>query len=152
MKQSIIDIIYRWYLAICISYYVSDILIKSFEMLFMGDKVDMCKAGFLSHHIMTIIAFKGIFLSDVYPWFLQGPMSFHTIVVGFPEFSLYTNVVYFLFVVAFIYNLTKEPFVSKKVYRALATFSLLLLIPLALLAWRNCMQEFDWDEWMNRLL
>ena len=132
------DHVYRLFLFICILYYVVDTLIKIAEMS-LPDYQDSCKIGFLVHHIITVLGFKSIFFACHYPWFLMGPMSFHTVVVGLPHLGLFNNCVYLFFVASWVYNITKSPFWSKRIYKVCFYTAIILLFPLAFLAWGNCM-------------
>ena len=145
LKEDWIDFVYRIFLAICILYYTVDTIIKLYEMNYPRDLFDGCKMGFFIHHIVTIMGFKSIFIVDHYTWFLTGPMAFHTVVVGFPQYGLINNIVYLFFVSAWLYCCTRKPFWNNKACRICFFTSLFLLFPLAFLAWGNCMQEFDWN-------
>ena len=80
-----------------------DTVIKVYEMRYPDDLKDKCKMGFFVHHIITIVAFKAIFLVDHFTWFLTGPMAYHTVVVGVPSLGLINNVIYLYFVAAWLY-------------------------------------------------
>ena len=120
-------------------YYVVDTLIKLFEMEYPKDLFDGCKIGFFIHHVVTILGFKSIFIVDHYTWFLAGPMAYHTVVVGLPNLGLINNIIYLFFVASWMYYCTRKPFWDKKVYKICFYTSLVLLFPLAFLAWGNCM-------------
>ena len=92
------------------------------------------------------MGFKAIFFVDHYTWFLTGPMAFHTVVVGIPSLGIINNVIYVSIVLCWMYKNTTQPFWDKKVYRMLFYSALFLMLPLAFLAYGNCIQDFDWDE------
>jgi hypothetical protein len=98
------DYYYRIYLFFGIFYYIADTFIKMYEMRFPSDYVNMCKVGFLTHHIFTVFSFKSIFLIDHYTWFLTFPTAYHPMMVVFPNFVL-NNPIYLLSVFFWMYNL-----------------------------------------------
>lgn len=146
LQEDKLDRVFRAFLAVCIAYYIVDTLIKVYEMRFPQDYQDGCKLGFFIHHVITVFGFKSIFLSDHFPWFLAGPMCFHTVVVGLPDYPLINNITYVAMVLSWLYMMRQEPYKNKKVYQACFWFALVLFLPLAFLAWGNCMQEFSYDD------
>lgn len=126
-------------------YYLADVMVKFYEMVFPDDYMDMCKDGFALHHIMTLFSFKSIFLIDHYTWFLAFPTAYHTMLVVFPNFPL-NNPIYLFSVGAWMYNLAQKPYWETKIGRTLFWVSVLLMIPIAMLWWWNCMSEFKWDD------
>ena len=146
LEEDWVDRVYRFYLGICILYYIADTLLKIYEFsMTPADLTDKCKVGFFIHHLFTIVGFKGIFLADHYPWFLAGPMSYHTVVVGIPTLGIINNVIYVALVLAWLYKLTTQPFWGRKAYRMCFYSALFLMLPLAFLAYGNCIQDFDWE-------
>ena len=101
--------------------------------------------SFFAHHLSTIFAFKSIFVLDYYTWFLMGPMSYHPVLVVFPETGIFGNAVYVFFFAAFLYHMIQPTYWKRKVTRTLAIMSVAMLIPLAFLGGFNCMQDFDWE-------
>ena len=107
IKQDNWDHFYKFFLFTCILYYVADCFIKIYEMRFSNEWLDVCKSGYFFHHIATIFGFKSVFMSDHYPWFLAGPMCYHTVIVTFPKLGMVNNVIYLFFVASFmIYSMT----------------------------------------------
>ena len=107
----------------------------------------MCKMGFLIHHMITIMGFKNLVVAaDHFAWFMMGPMSFHPVMVVFPDNTLFNYTVYMFFFASWIYNLSQPPFWSKRVFRCNLLVGFILLIPLLFIAWGNCMSDFDWSE------
>ena len=113
-------------------------------MKFPRDYLDLCKMGFLIHHVFTVFTFKCIFIIDHYPWFIIFPTAYHTMMVVFPNFVL-NNPIYLTSVGLWMYNLMANPFGKRLVNRALFIFSCILMIPIAMLWWANCMGEFSWE-------
>jgi hypothetical protein len=132
LEEDWMDKVYKVFLAICIVYYIFDVGVKLTEMAFPSDYADVCKVSFGLHHIMTILGFKSVWMLDHYPWFIAGPMAYHTTIVGFPTFPL-NNALYFLTIIAWMYNLLREPFWNLKVYKCLFLTSVLLMIPIVFL-------------------
>ncbi len=146
LEEDWIDRVFRAFLAICILYYMADTVLKVYEFsLNPEDLTDKCKMGFFIHHLFTIVGFKAIFLIDHFPWFMTGPMAFHTIVVGIPSLGIINNVIYVSLVLAWLYKSTTQPFWKTKVYKMCFFSASFLMLPLAFLAYGNCMQDFDWD-------
>ena len=118
---------------------MADTLLKIYEFsLHPEDLMDKCKMGFFIHHLFTIVGFKAIFFLDHFPWFMTGPMSYHTIVVGIPSLGIINNVIYVSLVAAWLYKCTTQPFWNTRVYRMLLYSASFLLLPLAFLAYGNC--------------
>ena len=139
LEEDWIDRVYRVFLGICIAYYMIDTLLKIYEFsLHPEDLSDKCKMGFFIHHLFTIVGFKAIFFLDHFPWFMTGPMSYHTIVVGIPSLGIINNVIYVALVLAWLYKCTTLPFWKTRVYRMLLYSASFLLLPLAFLAYGNC--------------
>ncbi len=139
LEEDSLDKVFRIYLAICILYYMADTILKIYEFsLNPADLTDKCKVGFFIHHLFTIVGFKAIFLADHFPWFLAGPMAYHTVVVGIPSLGLINNVIYVLLVLVWLYKMTTKPFWSRRVYRMLFYSASFLMVPLAFLAYGNC--------------
>ena len=66
--------------------------------------------------------------------------------VVFPDNTLFNYTVYMFFFAAWLYNLSRPPFWSKRVYRCNFLVGIILLVPLLFIAWGNCMSDFNWDE------
>ena len=139
------DRLYQIFLFTCIFYYLADTLIKLYEMRYPEDLQDKCKVGFFSHHLATMFGFKSVFFNDHYPWFLAGPMCYHTVIVTFPHLGLINNVIYMIFVAAFMLHSFIPPFKDRRHYRVNFVTGVLIVIPLAFLAYNQCMEDFDWD-------
>jgi hypothetical protein len=140
------DTFFRWYLGFAIVYYLSDVIIKFYEMKFPEDYLDICKNGFALHHIFTLFSFKSIFVIDHYPWFLAGPTAYHPMLVVFPHFAL-NNAIYLSCIGAWMYNLRMQPtYWNTRIGKSLFYISWALMIPIAMLWLGNCMSEFKWED------
>ena len=137
LKATIWDDVYRIYLLIGILYYFADSFIKMYEMKFPEDYLNMCKMAFFIHHIFTIMTFKSIFIIDHYPWFIIFPTAYHTLMVVFPQFVL-NNPIYLTSAALWMYKNFTYPFGKRKHYKALFFYSIILMIPIAMLWWKNC--------------
>lgn len=144
LEEDNIDKVFRVYIGLSIIYYAADFLIKLYEMR-AEDYMDLCKLGFFLHHALTMLSFKGIFVVDHYPWFLTGPMAYHTMLVAFPNFPL-NSPLYLGTLVAWGYNLTRSPFWEKKICKALFATSIIIMLPIIMLWLGSCLQEFKWEE------
>lgn len=132
------------YLFIAIFYYLSDVLVKLYEMS-PTDYLDPCKLAFFMHHLMTMFSFKSIYIVDHYTWFLAFPTAYHTVLVVFPDFPL-NNPLYLLAASMWAFGLTRQPFWNKRIYKSLFIISCVLMLPIAMLWWWSCLTEFDWGE------
>jgi len=127
----------RVYLGISIFYYIADVVIKLYEMEFPYDYLDLCKMGFLLHHLFTLMSFKSIFVIDHYPWFLVFPTLYHPMMVVYPAFVL-NNPIYITSVGAWMYGLSRPTYWNTRIGRSLFIVSCVLLIPIIMLWLGNC--------------
>jgi hypothetical protein len=140
------DKYFRMYLAVAIIYYLSDVIVKFYEMRFPSDYLDICKDGFALHHILTLMSFKSIFVIDHYPWFLAGPTAYHPMMVIFPKFPL-NDPIYLAYIAGWMYNLRMQPtYWNTRLGKSLFIISCALMVPIIMLWLGSCMGEFKWEE------
>jgi hypothetical protein len=84
-------------------------------------------------------------LAEHYTWFLAFPTAYHPMMVVFPKFVL-NNPIYLISVYFWMSNLLKPPFWDKLLYKFLFFVSCMMMIPIVMLWWGNCMSEFKWED------
>jgi hypothetical protein len=137
LEEELCDKWFRVFMLFCIIYYYVDIGIKMCEMKFPEEYLDICKFGFLLHHVVCVFAFKSVFIVHHYPWFIAGVPAYHTMLVAFPHFSL-NNPLYLFFVFAWMYGCVQKPFRDLKFYKTLFVITCALMVPLVFLWWSSC--------------
>ena len=139
-ETDIFDKFFKLYLPIFAFYYLFDLLVKLYYMNFPSDLFDGCYMGFIVHHVISLFGYKTTIILDHYPWFLMGPVAFHTVVGGFTNLGLFNHIVYSFFVFNWFYGCLRKPVRGKKAYQICCIVSALLVFPLVFIAIGGCMR------------
>jgi len=92
-----------------------------------------CQLFSLLHHMVSVYGSRHWYNVTYYPWFMYAPLTFHSLLVVYPNLGL-LNYIYLMLLIIWYYALGQKPYKCREGYQKVQSCGLLLL-PVILLLW-----------------